>query len=212
MTKCAFCEKLIDEMPWVCKRCGKVFCGDHRLPESHNCKGMAKGNIFRKISKGDYKIPRKEKFKSNNYTEQYTRRKSHRHSKSFSFKGFLRSYISPRIQKDVKPYILRFLPALLIGLVLNYVYYHTFSLSYLFIGGVNDWFSILMPTLNYGVFLGYDIFYLIINGLYYFYFYSSFVMLIYHTIKNLNRKDTWIMLIWFLIIIFVLIKIFPVLI
>ncbi|MBI3858706.1 MAG: metalloprotease [Thaumarchaeota archaeon] len=36
--KCEFCGR--DEaLPFVCNYCGGVFCGDHRLPESHQCKG-----------------------------------------------------------------------------------------------------------------------------------------------------------------------------
>jgi Zn-dependent protease len=36
--KCEFCGK--DEaLPFVCNYCGGVYCGDHRLPEAHMCKG-----------------------------------------------------------------------------------------------------------------------------------------------------------------------------
>ena len=36
--KCEFCGK--DEMlPFVCNYCGGTFCGDHRLPEAHMCRG-----------------------------------------------------------------------------------------------------------------------------------------------------------------------------
>ncbi len=35
---CEFCGK--DEaLPFVCNYCGGVFCADHRLPETHKCKG-----------------------------------------------------------------------------------------------------------------------------------------------------------------------------
>ncbi len=36
--KCEFCGKE-EALPFVCNYCGGVFCGDHRLPESHQCKG-----------------------------------------------------------------------------------------------------------------------------------------------------------------------------
>ena len=36
--KCEFCGK--DEaLPFVCNYCGSVFCGEHRLPENHQCRG-----------------------------------------------------------------------------------------------------------------------------------------------------------------------------
>jgi len=50
-------------------------------------------------------------------------------------KRFLKKYIYFRIQRDVKPHLMQFLLIFIIGIVLNYVYYQTISLSYLFIGG-----------------------------------------------------------------------------
>ncbi len=35
---CEFCGKE-EALPFVCNYCGGVFCGDHRLPEAHQCKG-----------------------------------------------------------------------------------------------------------------------------------------------------------------------------
>ena len=32
-----------DFMPFICKRCGRKFCGDHRLPENHKCEGLVRG-------------------------------------------------------------------------------------------------------------------------------------------------------------------------
>ena len=39
-TYCDFCGKRIYDMPFECKRCNSLFCGNHRLPESHNCRGL----------------------------------------------------------------------------------------------------------------------------------------------------------------------------
>ena len=39
MAKCYFCGRQIKGLPYVCRRCGKTFCSDHRLPEYHNCEG-----------------------------------------------------------------------------------------------------------------------------------------------------------------------------
>ena len=36
--KCDFCGKE-EALPFVCNYCGGAFCADHRLPESHQCKG-----------------------------------------------------------------------------------------------------------------------------------------------------------------------------
>jgi Zn-dependent protease len=36
--KCDFCGK-DEDLPFTCNYCGGTFCGEHRLPESHACKG-----------------------------------------------------------------------------------------------------------------------------------------------------------------------------
>jgi Zn-dependent protease len=36
--KCQYCGKE-ESLPFVCNYCGGVFCGEHRLPEAHNCTG-----------------------------------------------------------------------------------------------------------------------------------------------------------------------------
>ncbi len=36
--KCDFCGKE-ESLPFICNYCGGAFCGDHRLPEAHQCKG-----------------------------------------------------------------------------------------------------------------------------------------------------------------------------
>lgn len=127
----------------------------------------------------------------------------------FKFKNFLRRYVYFRIQEDVKPHLSQFGILLIIGLVLNYVYYQTLSLGYLFIGGVNEWFSVLNQTLNYGLGSGYSLFYLIINGIYYAFFYYSFVLIIYETITNFDDRDTWVMLGWFAVILWIVTHFFP---
>lgn len=127
----------------------------------------------------------------------------------FNFKSFLKRYIYFRIQRDVRDHLNKFLLIFIVGLVLNYVYYHTLSLSYLFIGGINQWFRVLMPALDYGLGNGYTLFYLIINGIFYFYFYYSFILVVYNTLTNLDDRDTWIMLGWFTLIIWLIMNFFP---
>jgi hypothetical protein len=40
MTRCDFCKKPIEGLPFTCRRCGGHFCEDHRLPEYHYCRGL----------------------------------------------------------------------------------------------------------------------------------------------------------------------------
>lgn len=39
MTKCHYCGRQIEGLPYTCRRCGEQFCSEHRLPENHNCRG-----------------------------------------------------------------------------------------------------------------------------------------------------------------------------
>jgi predicted nucleic acid binding AN1-type Zn finger protein len=39
MRRCHYCGKILHELPYTCRRCGHIFCSDHRLPEFHNCHG-----------------------------------------------------------------------------------------------------------------------------------------------------------------------------
>lgn len=215
--KCDYCGEKIDGLSWNCKRCDKSFCSKHRLPEAHDCKNKKNKNFFEPLTKKEIVHPQRElknrKAKIfNENREMYVpgKKKHHSHSlgRSFSSKNFLSKYVYPRIQRDVKPHLMQFLLIFLIGLVLNYVYYQIFSLSYLFIEGVQEWFSVLIPTLN-DFSAGYNLFYLIVNGIYYAYFYYSFVLVIYHTITNLDKRDTWVMLGWFTVILWALLHFFP---
>jgi hypothetical protein len=128
---------------------------------------------------------------------------------SFNFNNPFRNIFSFRLSHEIKETLVQFSIALFIGLILNYVYYQNISLHYLFIGGVQEWFGILMAVLNYGIGGGYDLVYLIINGIFYFYLFSTVVKLFYATITNLDRKSTW----WFLasiaILVFAIFKYFP---
>lgn len=219
MTECKHCGKNINYLPWVCKRCGQTLCDGHRLPEDHNCSKINQKSFFEPLTKKstpDYK--NYKRIKTKKYKEAYEmyapeRKKYsfHQHflRENFSFSNFLRRYIYPRVPASIKPHLMQFLLIFLIGIVLDYVYYKTFSLTYLFIGGINEWFRVLIPAFNYGLEEGYDLVYLIINGIYYGYFYYNFILAIYHTIVNLDKKDTWIMLGWFALAIWALIHFFP---
>jgi len=39
MAECDICGKE-ESMPYHCRHCGGTYCGDHRLPESHDCPGL----------------------------------------------------------------------------------------------------------------------------------------------------------------------------
>jgi len=215
MARCDYCGRRINELPFHCKFCGKEHCSNHRLPEEHKCVGIKGKSFFKPLSAKSGKRKHNKHKEDQGHYEMYVpgrRKHSSYHSfsrRNFSFKRFLRKYVYFRIQDNVKPYLMQFLLIFLIGIVLNYVYYQTFSLTYLFIGGINEWFSVLMPALNYGLGDGYNLFYLIINGIYYAYFYYSFVLVIYHTITNLDKRNTWVMLGWFALIVWALIYFFP---
>ncbi len=49
MPTCDNCGKQVS-MPYRCRHCGGTYCGDHRLPESHNCSGLqdwdSPGGVF----------------------------------------------------------------------------------------------------------------------------------------------------------------------
>ncbi len=53
MAKCTFCKKSIEFVSaFKCKFCGKFFCPKHRLPESHNCRGLKRYNAHNKWRRG----------------------------------------------------------------------------------------------------------------------------------------------------------------
>jgi len=90
-----------------------------------------------------------------------------------------------KINRGLKSVLFRFFIIFLIGLILNYIYYGTLSLSYLFIGGVREWFAVLAETINY--FQPYNLLYLVINGIFYFYLYRAIIAIvtyIFRTNKN----------------------------
>ncbi|TKX42917.1 rhomboid family intramembrane serine protease [Halorubrum sp. SD690R] len=49
MATCDECGEY-ENLPYQCKRCGQTFCAEHRLPENHNCPGLAEwddpGGVF----------------------------------------------------------------------------------------------------------------------------------------------------------------------
>lgn len=58
--KCAECGKKLENLPFKCRRCEGLFCGDHRLPESHECIGLHKHNSSEKWfkNKAHYNKPK----------------------------------------------------------------------------------------------------------------------------------------------------------
>ena len=43
MAKCDECGQY-ENMPYQCRRCGRTFCAEHRLPENHHCPGLGDWN------------------------------------------------------------------------------------------------------------------------------------------------------------------------
>ncbi|WP_256300195.1 zinc finger AN1 domain-containing stress-associated protein [Haloarchaeobius salinus] len=42
MASCSFCGREVDGFPYSCNECGETLCGRHRLPERHDCRGLAR--------------------------------------------------------------------------------------------------------------------------------------------------------------------------
>ncbi len=213
MAGCDFCGKSLEGLPHRCKYCGKVHCSNHILPESHECIGLGKlrkQSYFKPVKHNNYRksitYPPKIKYESSEQNEMYHPSKG---GFNFRFKNPFRNIFSFSLSHEIKNTLTQFIVALFIGLVLNYVYYQNFSIHYLFIGGVQQWFSILIATLNYGLGGGYDLVYLIINGLFYYYLFSTAIKLFYAIITNLNKKGTWWLLAGVAIVVLVIFKYFP---
>jgi hypothetical protein len=83
-----------------------------------------------------------------------------------------------------------FLTVALVGLVANYIYYERLSIHYLFVGGVQDWFSGLQKLLDHGVGEGrnYNAVYVVWNGIYYYFLFSTAVQV---TVAVANHLAAW---------------------
>lgn len=92
MAKCEYCGDTINELPRPCSYCGHYFCTHHRLPESHDCKGIKKGNIFRgsKTSEDTYTQPK------HHHKSKPHKRKKHYHEVQEHHK---REYVGTSRQK-----------------------------------------------------------------------------------------------------------------
>ncbi len=53
MATCDLCGKN-ENMPYHCRHCGGTFCGEHRLPESHDCPGLENWNDPSGIFESDF--------------------------------------------------------------------------------------------------------------------------------------------------------------
>lgn len=42
MASCSFCDREVEGIPYSCNECGETHCGRHRLPERHDCRGLAR--------------------------------------------------------------------------------------------------------------------------------------------------------------------------
>ncbi|MBU2496759.1 MAG: hypothetical protein KJ767_01725 [Nanoarchaeota archaeon] len=55
MATCHKCSKNVEGLAFTCKYCGLEFCGRHRLPEDHECEGLAmrKAQLKERLAKGE---------------------------------------------------------------------------------------------------------------------------------------------------------------
>lgn len=58
---CRYCLEPIVDVPFRCRRCGEIFCANHRLPEQHGCPG--KGKLEVGIAKGEREKGKKKERK-----------------------------------------------------------------------------------------------------------------------------------------------------
>ena len=219
MVRCDHCSKSLDGLPHRCKYCNEIHCSEHIQPESHDCPGLGKSKKFfnSKPKKNhyfkqpiSYGPPVKHTTRKNyneGYTEMYHPQKSSFHFPSF--RDPFKNLFSFTLPSQIINVLAQFCIALFIGLGLNYVYYQNLSLHYLFMGGVQQWFATLQSIMNYGMSGGGEIFYLIINGIFYFYLFSTTVKFIYATITNINKKGTILFIIGIVILLFIIFKYFP---
>ena len=42
MTKCEYCGRKIESIPFKCRYCNLIYCEEHRIPEEHMCTSMVK--------------------------------------------------------------------------------------------------------------------------------------------------------------------------
>lgn len=49
---CEVCGET-DSMPYSCSRCGNSYCVSHRLPESHECTGLAVNKAHREMLRAE---------------------------------------------------------------------------------------------------------------------------------------------------------------
>jgi hypothetical protein len=77
MPKCESCGEEV-QFPFVCNYCGKAFCMNHRLPESHDCLGLPKREFWYQRQKTRENSPEKRNalsFVKREPTELYKRKR-----------------------------------------------------------------------------------------------------------------------------------------
>ncbi len=203
---CEYCNKKFKNV-FSCDKCGQFFCYEHSKPTDHNCSYLE--NKYKKNNSYDKDDEIKDFDGVSVNMTKY--KESYKAPLKFDTKGikyFFKRYINFRIPPYISPFLNNFLYIFLIGLVLNFVYYQKISISYLFLDGLNDTLALLTNALSYNI-STYNLLALFINGIFYFFFYSRFINLLYHIIKNLDSWDVWIMLIWFGVIGYLIFSIFP---
>jgi len=96
--KCSYCRRIIRDLPFKCRYCGKYYCSKHRLPEDHKCHELEeykKGNKerWKKIIKSEFEY---KPYKPHRKTIPYKHKSSlTRKSKKHLFKKFIKKYWFP---------------------------------------------------------------------------------------------------------------------
>jgi len=85
---CSYCgEDFGEDYPFTCKYCGEKFCGEHRLPESHDCSEVEKEK--RKVMEGKKPMfPKKTKRTENKRSISSSRSSPRRGSSSLGLESW----------------------------------------------------------------------------------------------------------------------------
>lgn len=132
---CWYCDKKIEFLPFKCKFCGNSFCGDHRLPESHECPVEFKQGSY---DREDIIIPpKKYAINSRGQVKDYRTRRSQRPQ----------SRVSARLQSLSQLNAAQLLIFLNISmLILNFILSFFPGTAYLFFLSFSDY---IPPNFNY---------------------------------------------------------------
>lgn len=123
MTRCSFCGKNIEGLPYNCHRCNGSHCSKHRLPEDHNCFGLEGKNVKNQErwnrALRDYSHKnRNEQELTNNYRKPNLLKKLYYKIRYWLNYKTERDYRYSRLESYVFPVIIKLIVSLIIAILL----------------------------------------------------------------------------------------------